>query len=583
MNLEIKLPNIRNWLIKHYFLFITIIIIVLCLVNSFVLTYSLSNSSNTYVDQLLSETANGVDLALEKVETVAAILNNNSTMQKLFTSLKTLQAPQSFNKMTAVRSELLKAISSITVADSNITNVTLSDDTDIVFMSSDYKKLEEYPAYLLSIKDELDSSFSSYKWSSLHPITDKTNVVTFHRYMVDNEKISVLGHIFVCMNKKTIESILSQSKIGKSSFVYLCDAEGHVIASSESSPNIRDIDNGEIRTHNRVSPFKYHNKYYYFRSLELTNAPWTIMVYIPFEDIFQTLSSSLLTIIAIGLVSLICCIFLSVSMARRIVNPIKRIQDGMLQIEAGDLNTVLEDSNFQETHVLGESINHMVQTVSHMTDQLTEERLRQKEIELELLKAQINPHFIYNTLETINLKLLIDGQKDLSGMITDLGDILRQSVKQSESEVLLGEDINNIHKYLNIQSVRYGSKHKYNVSVSEEACKCKVLSMMIQPFVENAIYHGMSGMKPQYSLTIDAVSNDSELTITVSDDGDGMSKEVLNSILEAESETSSEVSHIGTRNTIRRIRLYYGDKAKVSMQSELGAGTTLRIVLPVIK
>lgn len=207
-------------------------------------------------------------------------------------------------------------------------------------------------------------------------------------------------------------------------------------------------------------------------------------------------------------------------------------------------------------------------------------KIRQKDAELKMLTSQINPHFLYNTLETIRMKARVNGQQEIEELAKMLGKILRSSIQAGEKEVALRTEIELVECYLKIQKYRFGDKIRYFIEVEEGLWEMQILSLLLQPLVENAVIHGLEEKEEGGQIIISAQSREDEVVLTVRDDGIGIGPEQLEAIQKGLKSRHFQSEHIGIINVCQRVRLKYGDAFGVDLSSAEGSWTEAQIHLP---
>lgn len=201
-----------------------------------------------------------------------------------------------------------------------------------------------------------------------------------------------------------------------------------------------------------------------------------------------------------------------------------------------------------------------------------------REAELQTLQAQINPHFLYNTLDSIHWLARTGRTNDISRMARALANLLRSAIGSDRQEISLAEELALLEDYVFIQSLRFGDRLRFSLRASDEARECRVPSMTLQPLVENSIRFGVESSREGSTVTVSAERNDGELVLSVQDDGAGMSEELAHRVAAGQVERS--VGGIGLKNIRSRLALLYGDHGKLGIDSAPGDGTTVTIRIP---
>ena len=227
-----------------------------------------------------------------------------------------------------------------------------------------------------------------------------------------------------------------------------------------------------------------------------------------------------------------------------------------------------------------EGFNEMVRRTDELLRQVRQAALEQKNAEISALEAQIDPHFLYNTLDTINWKAISREEYEISEMVGDLADILRYAIKNAGGVTTLGQEVAWLKKYLHLQQEKLGRRVQVFCDVSKQAAACRMHKLLLQPFVENSIAHGLPGSEKEAILLITGSVAEGQLHISVRDNGRGVDAQQLE---ELNREDYHRDNHFGVENVRKRLRLYYGEKASVSFFSVPGEYLEVTLRLPALE
>jgi two-component system sensor histidine kinase YesM len=280
-------------------------------------------------------------------------------------------------------------------------------------------------------------------------------------------------------------------------------------------------------------------------------------------------STTLLAVI-MGIVALIFAYFIS----GKITNPIKKLLGAMRSVGEGDFQTRVVVSNNDEFGILLQRFNRMNDRIRLLVSENYEIKLKEQEAEIHALNMQMNPHFLYNTLNVMNWTAIENDQKELSKMLVCLSNMLHYTTRKEWGAVHLSEEIEWMKNYFYIMSVRFEEKFTVSYEIDSMLYDYKMPRLLFQPFVENAILHGFDQTESGGLIRIRGWIDDGTRYYEVADNGRGMSSDTVNAILYLES------SSIGIKNTIARIRMTYGEEYGVVISSVLGFGTKVTITLP---
>ena len=286
------------------------------------------------------------------------------------------------------------------------------------------------------------------------------------------------------------------------------------------------------------------------------------------------------SLLGMGIV-LILVIILSYYIPRSITMPITRISKVTDQVAKGNLSVRAAAESGAEARMLSDSLNAMIDKINELLDQVTTEQIRLRKAEFELLQAQINPHFLYNTLDTIVWLAEAGDQKRVVSMVGNLSDFFRTSLNQGKDIISIREELAHVRSYLEIQQVRYQDILRYEITVPEDLYEYKIPKITIQPLVENALYHGIKNKRGQGTITVTGKRNENGFVLYVRDNGIGMTQERLKEVragIQKLSYTGKEI--YGLYNVNERIRLNFGETYGISIESTYGEGTCVSISLP---
>ena len=264
-----------------------------------------------------------------------------------------------------------------------------------------------------------------------------------------------------------------------------------------------------------------------------------------------------------------------------------QFHEQMQRAAAGEFDLVSTLGGSDEISELYDFLGTMISEIRRLLSEVYRERLRaeklkteQKDAEYKMLASQINPHFLYNTLETIRMKARVNGQYDIERLVKMLAKILRKNIQAGSQDVTLQMETDLIECYLEIQKYRFGERIQYQIYIEKDLEEYHVFPLLMQPIVENSIIHGLEIKEGIGHIDITVIRQDKNVCITIRDDGVGMDQETLKKLRESMNRETQTNKHIGVGNVHRRIRLRYGDEYGIQIDSTPGGGTTVIILLP---
>lgn len=310
---------------------------------------------------------------------------------------------------------------------------------------------------------------------------------------------------------------------------------------------------------------------------------WETVTVIPDSGITAGLRSDRnLSILAI-LIGFAVVIFISIVFSRSIQRPIRKLMHGMDEVKKGNFKVKIRDNRLDDYHVLFEDFNSMTEQLDSLVNNLSTEQMLNKEAKIKLLQEQINPHFLYNTLDSIYSIAKLQNVPDIPEMVLALSRFFRESLSEGKDIVPLSDAITLVESYLTVQNIRFKGRVKFSVDAEESLLSCLVPKLILQPFVENAVYHGIEKKKGGGQLVVSALSLSGEMMLRVTDDGIGMPAEKLDQIRAALAGDDSLKGNFAMRNLNTQIKLLFGSRYGISVDSIQGVGTSVVIRLPLIR
>lgn len=268
--------------------------------------------------------------------------------------------------------------------------------------------------------------------------------------------------------------------------------------------------------------------------------------------------------------------------AKQINHSVNEVVEGMQEIQEGNLEVVLPIRSHDEFGLIADNFNQMTDRVNALIEEVKAAVAQQKNAEIQALEAQINPHFLYNTLDSINWMAIEKGEYEISKMLRDLGIILRYSIGRSNGMVRAEEAADWLEKYIGLQKMRFDNVFEYTITLEEAARDCMLHKLLLQPFVENAIIHGLKELEGGGMLQVSfALSQDGTfLHIVIEDNGAGMPREMAQRFNDRAWAVGQEGGGIGLHNAFARMHMYYGEKAAWKVTGMENMGTVVMLRLP---
>ena len=303
------------------------------------------------------------------------------------------------------------------------------------------------------------------------------------------------------------------------------------------------------------------------------------------KDDYQKFYTWMLRFCLIALVGVVVAVgIMSYLIPLSITRPFKELSQVTDEIAKGNLSVRANVNTGVEATALSNSMNTMIDKINELLEQVTTEQIRLRKAEFELLQAQINPHFLYNTLDAIIWLAEAGEQKRVVGMVRNLSDFFRTSLNQGKDINSIKEEMLHVKSYLEIQHVRYQDILSYDIEVPEALYIYSIPKITIQPLVENALYHGIKNKRGMGHIRIRGQAGKKDFTITVTDDGIGIDETRLRQVQSGiQNKVLTGKDFYGLYNVCERIRLNFGEEYGIFIESVYGEGTSVRVILPYVE
>mgnify|MGYP004694120137 CR=1 FL=1 len=433
--------------------------------------------------------------------------------------------------------------------------------------------------------DEEDFFFSIPHKQNL-AVSVRDRVISYSRRIRmrrDNEEIQAI--LLIDLNLVAISEITEHGFADHNTgYIYIISNDGKIVYHpkmvmiesgdfSEDIESVRDYDSGSF-----TSFFGGEERLTVIEPIAKTD--WKI-IGVESLDAINSLMNAFRAIIIISyFIIIVITVIFSRSIARNITGPIRQLEESMRSVQVGNFAIVPPHEGTKEVQSLSNSFSIMIDKIVGLMNDIkkTEEIKRQRE--LDALQAKINPHFLYNTLETIIWLAETGDSKGVVKTVSSLASLFRISIAKGHDVITIQEEFDHVRHYLEIQMMRYRDKFDYEISVPDSLRNCPTIKLIVQPVVENSIYHGIKYLQDKGHISISAAEAGSNIEITVQDNGVGMDQETAAALLDPDAHIERSGNGIGLINIDERLKLSYGKEYGLSIWSEREVGTTVIITIP---
>ncbi|MFX3640766.1 MAG: cache domain-containing protein [Candidatus Pristimantibacillus sp.] len=410
-------------------------------------------------------------------------------------------------------------------------------------------------------------------------------VVSISRSFPSNGTIYGRGVLLVDLNYNVINDLCKQIQLGKTGYVFIVDPSGDLIYHPHQQLIYSKIRTEEIQrvlqsNHNSFTVGTGSQSKMY--TIRTTDFGWKVVGVTYPEELVGNKKDIQYSSSLWGALCLVIALAISVFLSFTLTRPIKKLDTHMKQVEKGNFDIRIEIEAANEVGKLGRTFNLMLMKIKELMHQIRYEQEMKRISELKALQAQIQPHFLYNTLDSIIWMAEMDKVKEVVQMTSALSKLLRSSISSGDELIPISLELQHIDNYLTIQKMRYPRKFTYSIEVDPTILELKILKIVLQPLIENAIYHGIKHKADAGHIRITGKQIDYIVEIKVMDDGVGMDEMKAKTLL-TDTKVSNDRKSVGLQNVNQRIVLYFGQNYGLQFESEQEEGTTVTLRIPVRK
>ncbi|GFZ96074.1 histidine kinase [Paenibacillus marchantiophytorum] len=545
-------------------------------------TVAVTDTSLAYTKQLIDQVDKNIQTYIGNMESIATLSLSNNDLKR-YLALKNPADPEGlqltnqisnyFQSIVASRND----IASILFAGSNgalVSERTASDFKPYSELITQdwYAKASRSSGKVLISSSHVQHLYKDeYKW-----------VVSISKPMPNPLPGAASGVLLVDLNYNVINDLCNQIQLGQRGYVFILDQAGDLIfhpqqqliysgLKSEDMPTLMQAKEGTF-----PSPEKEQNKIY---TVSTSSFGWKIVGVTYAGDLIGNKKDMQLASMMWGGIALIIALGISILLSITLTRPIKVLEAHMKQVEKGNFNIRVDVEGANEISKLSRTFNLMIGKIKELMSQTLEDQEVKRISELKALQAQIQPHFLYNTLDSIIWMAEMGKVDEVVTMTSALSKLLRSSISKGEELIPIAVELQHIENYLTIQSIRYRNKFTYAIEVDPDIQNRRILKIILQPLVENAIYHGIKHSPERGHIHITGRRLDGMIELKVLDNGVGMSEEQLKTLM-LKTRQAESGKGFGLHNVNHRIQLYFGEHYGLQFESEQEEGTSVTVRIP---
>ena len=577
--------SVRATMLCLFSLLIVITMVIFLVISVDYTKKTVLENSTDYTSRLVRQVNRDIDSYIDYMENISSMIIQGGDVQKyLFMDMPKADEQEAYSRIVTQFNTVVETRQDI----SNIAVVTPERDYIInngMDALNENVSLQDVGWYKEALEGEgriLTSSHvqhvirNNYKW-----------VVTLSKGIKNPKTGKNEAVFFIDLNYKLLKDLCENNSLATNSYVFIMDGSGKIIY----HPKQQLLYNGLTKERTEEVLACGYDGYFitdedgtedgklYTVSVS-DKTGWRVVGVADISELMKNKKETeylyMLTAAALLCVAMLLAIFF----ATAITKPIKELKDSMKEVEKGNFeNTDVVVGQGSEIDSLGNSFNLMTARIRQLMEQNIYEQEEKRKSEMKALRSQINPHFLYNTLDSIIWMAEGGKNREVVRMTSALARLLRQSISNDNERIPLEKEVDYAGSYLTIQKMRYKDKLEYEIEVAEDIRKEEIINLILQPLVENAIYHGIKYKGSKGLIRIGGYGEADRIILKVIDNGIGMDESTLQGIFD-KSKAGEGKNGVGVYNVQTRIRLYYGADYGLHFESTLGEGTTATISIP---
>ncbi|MGO4539023.1 histidine kinase [Paenibacillus sp. 2TAB19] len=580
------MPNLKalytNLRIKHkLFVLISVIMGVVAVIGVVVQQYAFEFYDEEVYQQsskALSLSSLSIENELKKMEKLSFMIMTDPTLQNYLRSIK---SGGSDYDNYVVRTKIIERMVNIGALDKYVLSSQLYDVFDNEYAVGT-SSITMFKNRLDLIKAETNPNQGGNTWiapdSDDHALVAAREIRSFEQLKLDN-----LGTLAIRIDMRALFNDFAKGmRMNSSDAQLIIMQDNNLIYPDQGATDLPITRLPGMGQNSGYETMKMNGKQYFITYIASTYTDWTYYTLIPFDDIFERIVKVKQTIIVIFAVLFLCIILFSIRFANGITKPIERLNAKMKKVQLGNFEYADEPNEqalaMDEAGQMHRNFRIMVERINELIHENYVKQLTIRDTEFKALQAQINPHFLYNTLESINWSAKLSNQTHISQMVEALGSLLRTSINLKEPLIPISKELEIVSHYVTIQKFRFEERLDFDIDIPERLLHCTLPKLSLQPIVENAVNYGLEQMIDTCSIRIRAYEEDDNLYISVTDNGPGMEEQLVSKLFSGEVKTKG--SGLGLKNIEDRIKLLYGDAYGIHVESKVNGGTTVTLRLP---
>lgn len=579
--INLRSKSLRNQL-KYAFLCVTVLAVLVTGGLSYYISAGvLENKAMRLTQDSVDKSAQILDEKLNKLMLVMMTFMINQSFKDMLESVSAGDYGDYYKYLNSLDNVFSQARIAEPLIQSIYVSTPMGDFYPLSVNRNHNMTFQQTPMYLRVIKEKKNI------WVEGHEdtlFTGKQRVISLILQPITDSTVFAVHDVYVIVNirESGLQRLFASSHQGDST-QFLVNGDGQLVTAHSNKLVHEVVDSGQLREmivggNAGYASEKLDGRDYFFNYAAMGLNDWKIVSIQSKASVLEDLSyvKWMMLVIAVG--CFLVATLISSFLIRYLLKPLQGLQKVMKRVESNDLTARFEMETGEELAQIGQRFNRMLEQIVSLIGEVKHAEQSKRTAEMKALSAQMDPHFLYNTLNTIYWKLKLNQVKESQHMVVSLSRLFQIGLNKGQEFTTLDKDLQHVEQYLELQKYCYENLFEYEIKVSDPSFReIEVPRVLLQPLVENSILHGFESMESGGRICIE-VDKDPELEsclITVRDNGKGMTQEVAEALTLKNSEQGYAV-----RNLVSRLQLYYGNTAKLAIESELGVGLTVCIWIP---
>lgn len=459
-----------------------------------------------------------------------------------------------------------------------------TEEGDMLNTNNIRSKKEVYQTFF----EEIEGQTASIKWMDLYETEIKGYVgggIAFVRPYKDYTTGKVRGCIMVEYDSALLSDNFSELRYGRQGQYLITDKEGNVKIHSDKNGGYQVTEEDFFKyasgEKNGDNIFLYQGEKYLVTVSEIPTVNWFMIGLTPLSSLTEKGDIIIRLVYIIGFFAMLISAFFNYYIAHSVTRPLSQLTEIMERFGKGEITIRVPVNTEDEIGRLSGNFNKMAAQIKHLIGQVYEEQRAKRKYEISVLQAQINPHFLYNTLNSVCSLVKVGKQDEAYAMIYAIGQFYRTALSDGNILIPIADEMLNIKNYIQIQSIRYGNKISYDIQVDEALDRYLIVKLTLQPIIENAIYHGIKELEGTGKIWIKGYCKGNTIYFSIKDNGIGMEQEKASKLLSRDRGYGE--NSFGLYSIHRRIQLYFGYKYGLKLISNPGEGLNAIVNIPCVK